>query len=316
MRVTVAVCTFNRADLLKRTLQEFTRLVIPADVDWEVLVVNNNSTDDTDDVIAAFARDLPVRQIFEPRTGKSHAANRAIREASGELVLWTDDDVLVDENWLSEFVAAAERWPDVAFFGGTVDPFFEGTVPAWVHANLRLLAEPYALAQHGAGEFLLDQQAIIGANMAIRAAVLGRFPFDISLGPVGRRALRGEDTELIGRLRGAGLSGVWVGRARVRHCVSAERLTLAYLWHWYAGLGTHIVRRSGIDAHVPRVFGAPCWALNRYGRLLFKYWVLASFGGPEWLSSLREAALMRGYIAEARRRWNDRTKAAPPCGVA
>src|ERR1700738_3055719 len=94
--VSVAICTWNRARLLGQTLESFVRLRIPEGVSWELLVVNNNCTDDTDAVIERHAGSLPIRRLYEPTPGKSYAHNLAIAEAQGDLVLWTDDDVIVD----------------------------------------------------------------------------------------------------------------------------------------------------------------------------------------------------------------------------
>ena len=85
---------------MRQTLESFTGLAVPAATDWEILVVNNNCTDQTDQVIQAYQDRLPVRRAFEPRPGLSHARNRAIAEATGDYILWTDDDVTVSPNWL------------------------------------------------------------------------------------------------------------------------------------------------------------------------------------------------------------------------
>jgi glycosyltransferase involved in cell wall biosynthesis len=268
-------------------------------VTWELLVVNNNCTDDTDQVISAYLARLPLRRVFEPCRGKSHAANTAVQQATGELILWTDDDVLVDDQWLSEYVAAARAWPNASFWGGTVDARFEGAVPEWIERNVQLLYEPYALAQHGRGTDLLGTRHIVGANMAVRLDVARQYPFNVRLGPSGQQALRGEDTELVGRLRTAGLVGVWVGAARVQHVISNERLNSEYLWHWYAGLGAYTIERHG-NAPVPLLMGAPRWAVRQYAGLYLKYACLLPFKNAQWLRTLREAALMRGYIQAAR----------------
>lgn len=299
MRVTVVICTWNRASSLDRTLGAFSRLEIPAGVTWELLVVNNNCTDDTDRVISAHADRLPFTRIFEPCRGKSHAANTAVQHATGELILWTDDDVIVDSQWLLEYVEAARAWPTAAFWGGTVDAQFEGSVPDWIERNVQLLYEPYALAQHARETALLGTRHIVGANMAVRLVVARQYPFNVRLGPTGQQALRGEDTELVGRLRSAGLVGVWVGGARVQHVISQERLTSKYLWHWYAGLGAYTIERHG-SAPVPLVMGAPRWAVRRFAGLYLKYACLLPLKNATWLRTLRQAALMRGYIQAAR----------------
>src|SRR5690348_908357 len=98
-RLTVAICTWNRARALRTTLEQLTRVRVPAGAAWELLVVNNNCTDDTDAACREFETRLPIRLLHEPTPGQSHARNLAIRESRGAYIAWTDDDVLVDEGW-------------------------------------------------------------------------------------------------------------------------------------------------------------------------------------------------------------------------
>lgn len=100
MLTTAAICTWNRAPLLDRALTEMTRLSIPAGIEWELVIVDNNCSDETPEVIARHAEQLPLERLSEPVQGLSHARNRAIRAARGDIVLWTDDDALVDLGWL------------------------------------------------------------------------------------------------------------------------------------------------------------------------------------------------------------------------
>jgi glycosyltransferase involved in cell wall biosynthesis len=109
--VSVVICTYNRAPLLRQTLGQLSRMRVPADVEWELLVIDNNSRDDTARVPLEFADKLPVRVVSEPRQGKTWALNRSLTEAAADLIVWTDDDVLVDEDWLGAFLMAARRFP-------------------------------------------------------------------------------------------------------------------------------------------------------------------------------------------------------------
>src|SRR3954466_10143738 len=110
MLVSVAICTWNRAENLDQTLAGLRGLHVPADVEWELLVVNNNSTDATEEVIARHTAQLPLRRLFERKQGLSNARNCAAAAARGDLLLWTDDDVLVDPDWLAVYVDSARRW--------------------------------------------------------------------------------------------------------------------------------------------------------------------------------------------------------------
>ena len=197
MRVTVAVCTWNRASLLEKTLAKMRRLSIPSDVEWELLVVNNNCSDRSDEAIARHASSLPLRRLFEAKQGLSHARNCAIEHAKGDLVLWTDDDVLVDENWLLEYVRAANRWPQAAFFGGTVDPWFEHEPPSWIKSNVDMLGGPFAVRRLGSEERVIEETGLLpwGANMAMRTAAVGSERFSPALGRCRDGHLLGEEVD-------------------------------------------------------------------------------------------------------------------------
>src|SRR6187455_751958 len=138
MRVSICICTFNRARLLQQTLERVARAAVPNDVSLEVVVVDNNSSDDTPRVIEEAARSLPIRSVREMTPGIAAARNAAVRAAGGEIFLWLDDDVLIEPDWIQRYVSAVRANPGVSLFGGPVRPHFEGTPPSWV---LELLPE-------------------------------------------------------------------------------------------------------------------------------------------------------------------------------
>ena len=149
MDITVAICTWNRADLLDVTLRYMRHLRIPPSVEWELLIVNNNCSDHTDAVISRHSQFLPIRRIFETKERKSECGELNNWTSAGDLILWTDDDVLVDCEWLAEYVQASNTWRDAHFFGGTVDPFFEIEPPRWMRENLKYIRSVYAILQLG-----------------------------------------------------------------------------------------------------------------------------------------------------------------------
>ena len=120
MLLTVAICTLDRAASLRRALGSLADCALPRDAAWELVVVNNGSRDDTSSVIEAFETTLPIRAIFERTRGLSIARNAAVRAARGEYLLWTDDDCVVDRNWLVAYATAIARWPASVRSGGTL----------------------------------------------------------------------------------------------------------------------------------------------------------------------------------------------------
>ena len=144
MFVTIAICTRNRAILLKRAMDTIVALIIPDGIEWELIVVDNGSTDNTAEVIASYKDNLPIRYVFEPLAGLSNARNRAVAEAKGDYICWTDDDVLLDRAWLLKYHDAFVRFPEIVFFGGPIRPIFEGECPAWLTENKERLGSFFA----------------------------------------------------------------------------------------------------------------------------------------------------------------------------
>ncbi len=169
--LTVAICTWNRAALLRQTLQSMQKLIIPEGVAWEVLVVNNNCTDNTSDVIQEFARQLPIRECLEPTPGKSHALNTGTQAARGRMIIWTDDDVLVRPDWLAAYWDAINRYPQAEFFGGPVEPWFETDPPQWLEKAWPVVRHAYASINHSDHDMPITEKSVpFGVNWAIRKA--------------------------------------------------------------------------------------------------------------------------------------------------
>jgi glycosyltransferase involved in cell wall biosynthesis len=298
MRVSVAICTWNRSAVLDRTLARMCELRVPDGVQLEVLVVNNNCTDVTDEVTARHAHHLPIRRLFEPSQGIAFARNCAASAASGELLLFADDDCLVDPNWLEEYVAAARQWPGAVIFGGTIDPCFEVEPPLWINANLDILTEVFGILQRGpAVRPLTETESVFSGNMAIRTEVLRKNLFDTRLGRVCRQRVGGEEIDLFVRLMRGGYRGIWVGTARVRHYVPCEHLTMKYVWESYRGVGRTAVLMEGVGES-KRLWGLPRWALRRYWEASVRRWCLRPFRGRGWVRALKDAAMSKGLLEQ------------------
>lgn len=273
MLITVAICTWNRAALLDQTLAEMRNLSVPEGVDWELLVVNNKCTDATDETIAKYSQSLPIRRLYEPEAGVSNARNCAVREARGEYIMWTDDDVLVAPNWMTAYVAAFHAFPDAAIFGGDIKPWFEGDSPAWLTDNWQVVKNAYATRDFGNSTAPITKFTIpYGANCAIRTSEQRRYIFDPALGNNGSRWLRCEETNLILRMLEDGVPGRWVPDAPVRHYIPRERQTLAYLRQYYYGLGQSTALVDPPN-DVPQLLGKPrfAWRMAIASEVLFQW---------------------------------------------
>lgn len=300
MQVTVAICTWNRAKLLDQTLAQLGKLRIPDGVEWELLVVDNSSTDDTDSVLSKHVDKLPLRRLFEPKQGHSHARNCAIEVARGELLLWTDDDVLVESDWLSAYVKAAAKWPEAEYFGGPIEPWFETEPPRWLQKHFARVQGAYAVRDYGekSREFTAKEYPL-GANMAFRTETLRRYPFRTDLGRRGNSLVSGDEVDVLQRMRADGRIGMWVNDARVKHFIPKQRLNADFLWRLNYGGGKSYVRMKG-RRDVPMIAGAPRWAVVSYWKNRLGSWLLSPLKSERWIETFVRSAQLRGMIDESR----------------
>jgi glycosyltransferase involved in cell wall biosynthesis len=307
MLVTVAICTWNRSRLLRQALEQMTRAVPPPGTEHEVLVVNNNCTDDTDQVISSFTGRLPIRRIFERRPGQSNARNTAVREARGRYILWTDDDVLVGERWIIAYVEAFERWPDAVVFGGPISPWFAAKPPVWLESAWAPLAVAYATRDFGPEPLRLDGRELVpfGANFAVRLLEQRLAPYDPELGLRPGGSMRGEEQTVIAGILARGSQGWWVPGATVRHLIPAERMTTRYLRDYFMGLGEYGARVDDTIAGdtIPKFLGRPRWAWRRALTEEARYRFARVFRPPEvWVPHLIDACMAWGILRNPRRR--------------
>jgi glucosyl-dolichyl phosphate glucuronosyltransferase len=236
----VIIPTFNSAQLLAQTLDAIAgRSRLPHR--WEVIVVDNNSTDDTRNVVAVRAASFPVslRYVFEPAQGRSHALNAGIRASQASALVFTDADVVVDESWLPAAVHPLLSG-DVDYTGGPVRPIWGAARPDWLPMDRTDLWGTVAILDYGSEPFVFEERRRVplGANMAVRRTLIDRIGFfDGRLGRSGTKLLGQEVPEFLGRARSAGARGLYVPEMAVNHHVHAWRLNKQYFRRWWYGKG-------------------------------------------------------------------------------
>jgi glycosyltransferase involved in cell wall biosynthesis len=275
MRITVVVCTFNRARRLARALESIAAQTLPESIGWEILVVDNNSSDDTPQVVEDFQRRYPerIRYLFEPNPGLSRARNAGARDARGDVVAFTDDDVTVDPQWLQNLTARLHdgEW---AGAGGRIVPEWTSPPPRWLRLDSQYAMAPFVAFDLGAEPVPLTD-APYGANMAFRREVFekyGGFRTDLGRRPGG--IISGEDAEFGRRLLDAGQRLRYEPSALVNHPVEEERLQKKYILDWSFGDGVSWFRVSGIRPGTRyRLRGIPLYMFRSVARWTLQ-WVL------------------------------------------
>lgn len=258
MSLSIVVCTYNRCGSLRETLAALGRQTVSEGVRLDILVVDNNSTDGTRAVVEAAARSLPwpVRYLFEGQQGLSYARNRGIRESNGELIFFTDDDVLPEPSWVQALHDACVTY-HADCMGGKILPLWLGPRPAWTeHPSLQTpLWALLALLDQG-DQMLVAEKAygnfLYGANLGFRrSALLELGFFRTDLGVRGSKKYVGEETEMLERFARAGKRIVYTPQAVVHHKVPPERLRMAYLRAWRFQWGKMTASRFGVAPRHP-----------------------------------------------------------------
>lgn len=254
---------------------------IPESISWEILVVDNNSTDETAEVVENFCQRFPnrIRYVFEKRQGLSYARNTGIRHARGEILAFTDDDVVVERNWLNTLTSplSTGQWIGT---GGKVVRSWNCPQPNWLAINGKYekMAFPVVLFDLGTERREIDDFAI-GANMAYRRQAFLKYgDFRTDLGRSGDNLLSLEDSEFARRLRAAGERLLYEPSAIVHHPVPQNRLSKDYFLRWWFAFG-----RSSYRSFSP---GCSVWGIPRpylrFGGIVFRLllgalaWALAT----------------------------------------
>jgi glycosyltransferase involved in cell wall biosynthesis len=249
MDVSVIICTWNRAESLRRCLDSLTQLIIPEGLNWEVIVVNNRSTDNTGEVATEFEQLLPIRLISESQLGLSKARNTGLASANGKLIIFFDDDVLVDPFCVSGFWNAASAYPGAKLFGGRIEPIICGTD----RSRDELLQDPFfdgLLLRKNLGpcsRLLTADEYFFGACFAGKKDFLNQSGFDTHLGKKGNEQILGEEIALQERAKKGQVIRVWVPEAKVKHFIPGKRISYLESRRYFRGMGrTHYRLRKSL----------------------------------------------------------------------
>jgi glucosyl-dolichyl phosphate glucuronosyltransferase len=318
MKFSIVIATYNRAADLRDTLASLARLRPGGD--WEVIVVDNNSPDDTRSVVetAAASFPAPLRYVFEREQGRSPALNAGIRLAKGDIIVTTDDDVRVDSDWLDRAAEGLERL-QCDYVGGRVTPIWGAQRPAWLPNHGGQHWAVIALLDYGPEPIEFGSQVPLGVNMAFRRDAFTRVGL---LDPhTGRKAgtLLGQEVrEWCIRARGAGVRGFYVPGMVVQHIIPASRLNKRYFRRWFYWRGisrAQLYAKFGFDmqtpeqpaldpATVPHIAGVPRYlyrkaltTVGRWARASLRHDVVAAFELELWVW------FFAGIVAQ---RWKDR----------
>jgi GT2 family glycosyltransferase len=313
--ISVVISTYNRCGQLAGALDAL--CTQRGGTDYEVIVVDNNSSDETRAVVQSRLSRYPhLRYIFEPQQGLPHARNAGILAATAPIVAFTDDDVEVGPDWVATVSRIFETHPDVDMIGGRVRPVWPASVPPWITSTQ---LGPFALGERGDSEIRVSAEnaapCLVGANFAFRARVFDRVGlFDPSY-------TKSQDREIQLRLWRAGGVGLYSPDLAITVQIPQERLTKKYFRYWYTTYGIYHSRMRLLDTldHAGRlrepngasIFGAPgflyrelAMSVRRWAASLLRQDTSAAF---QWENRVRYLA---SYLRE-RYRTRSASRALP-----
>lgn len=297
-RVSVVICTRNRSTDLANAIRSVVEQA-PDTPPYEIVVVDNGSTDETRQIVAAFEGAGRVRYVYEPEPGLCHARNAGWRSARGEYIAYLDDDAVACATWVAHVVEGFDMAPEVGVVGGRVDPVWQASRPAWLgdQAALGLTIVNWS----DTPKILADLQSewLVGANMAVRADLLKQAGgFRAELDRVGAQMLSSGDVFLLKEVVRCGFQCLYHPGMAVTHIVTPGRLTKRwfrrrYFWQGVsdavmelleqrptapvraslaARAAARLLRRPGrmttlLPTDDPRRFEDTCWTLIAIGHV-------------------------------------------------
>ncbi len=270
--MTVLIASHNRAEALNQTLLDMSKLhTVGLDVEW--VVVDNNSTDETPDIVRRHRNQLPVRLLSEPRAGKNIALNHALANVDlGEIVVLTDDDVSPDRNWLQAISNGCKQWKDISVFGGKIIPRWPIDPPPWVRFS-GIADFGYSAHDLGSsGRLYPPEMRPYGPNMWVRREIFEaghRFPEYV--GPRPKDRIMGSETVFLISLAEAGFDAAYIPDAVVEHRIEERTLSTEWIVTRAFGCGRGMVHGHHQNGSLLRELAQLPWltaqGISTIGRL-------------------------------------------------
>lgn len=230
MQLSIIICTYNREKYIKRCLNSFINQSLNKNL-WELLIVNNNSTDNTDFLITDFISantEINTKYIIEKKQGLSVARNTGIKNANGKYIIFIDDDAFVIDQYLENIYQYVSKYTDEIAFGGKIKPYLECKLPNWMSKYLSSLMSTIDLGNHV--KLFKKKHYPIGANMGFSKSLIQKTGlFNEQLGRTGTSMLGGEEKDLFIRIRNHKIPIYYFPKMLVHHVIPEKRLQIPFI---------------------------------------------------------------------------------------
>lgn len=299
MNISLIICTWNNAKRLLITLETLCSCIIPDKINWEIVVVNNNCTDETDEIVESYTGRLPIVYVHEPQQGLSRARNAGLVAATGDLVVFTDDDVRPVPGWIATYWQAFLEKPTGFYFGGPVESEFEGQKPA--DDVLSYAPSCVSGLSYGNEERRLPSGSdFLAANWACPKVALDTVgAFDTSKGlnsESGEMLVLGEENDLMNRLQTIEYNPWYLPNALIYHYVPIQKSTLQHIGRKLEAISFTSEAFDGnhYGSYVCW-FGVPRWMLKKLV-LIWAVWISKKVTGQKAHTDFLKMKILLGKV--------------------
>lgn len=250
MRLSVIICTYNRGKYIYNALKSIADQNFRKDR-YEIVLINNNSTDNTEKICLQFKEDYPAvnfRYVVETNQGLSFARNRGVKESNGEILVFVDDDATVFGNYLKSIDEFFEQHPDILACGGPIVPVYETGRPKWIsHFTNQLIGG--ALYNGKETKPFQNKKYPGGGNSAFRKEVFSKYGlFNVDLGRKGNNLIGAEEKDLYDRLQKDGQQIFYLPEMGIHHYIPGKKTTKAHFNELTYSIGkSERIRTMGIS---------------------------------------------------------------------
>lgn len=228
--LSVIICTYNREKYLYNVLQSLAENTCPTDR-YEIVLINNNSTDHTETECMRFTSDYPAvafRYFLEEQQGLSYARNRGVKESTGDILIFVDDDALVNSVYLQTYADFFATHPEIDAAGGPIIPRYETCEPDWMSPYTKALVTGYKYLGNAVREFPRNDYPG-GGNAAYRASVFEKVgPFNVDLGRKGNSLIGAEEKDIFDKMISLGMRFYYLPTAILYHLIPEKKLSEDY----------------------------------------------------------------------------------------
>jgi len=320
--ISVLIPTYNRAQVLRETLDALTRVDL-CGIDCQIVIIDNNSSDNTAEVVESYLDRLPLALLRETRPGKNCALNKGLREAAlKDIVVFTDDDVTPAKNWFQEIVASTIKWPDISVFGGKIDILWpDNKQPEWAAADwIRIFG--FSWHHYAETETLYKPPACpFGPNYWVRKLVFKTVPFfDETLGPSPKNRIMGDETAFLLELQKHGFKTLYYPYAHVQHRIHPKECRIPALRHRGYTFGRGQIRLHGLHRYNLYAKCKTLWSLTcaaDYAYASLRFLVGYALPNPRQNCEMTVNSMIRfGQLRETRNRVLERNASTRGNGTA